>query len=110
LKGKDLLGKRYQPIYLNQPISPADYQIVGADWVSIEEGSGLVHIAPAFGEDDMALGKSISCLLKLQLMKKENYKWFRTSRGRKEGLGGQRNNYSGFGTEKASLERRKSDS
>jgi isoleucyl-tRNA synthetase len=65
LKGKDLLGKRYQPIYLNQPISPADYQIVGADWVSIEEGSGLVHIAPAFGEDDMALGKKHKLSVKI---------------------------------------------
>ena len=54
--GKDLLGFEYEPIFpmaLDRP----GYRSVSASFVSIEEGTGLVHIAPAFGEEDMELGK-----------------------------------------------------
>src|SRR5690606_24036343 len=33
------------------------YKVWGADFVSIEDGSGVLHVAPAFGEDDLRLGK-----------------------------------------------------
>jgi len=52
-KGKDLIGKKYKPLYPNR----APYKIIGADFVSNKEGTGVVHIAPAFGEDDMKAGK-----------------------------------------------------
>ncbi|OIO18055.1 isoleucine--tRNA ligase, partial [Candidatus Kuenenbacteria bacterium CG1_02_38_13] len=61
LKGKDLKGKSYQPLfdYFNKPdiknIANA-FKIYIADFVTIEDGAGIVHIAPAFGEDDMNLG------------------------------------------------------
>jgi isoleucyl-tRNA synthetase len=51
ITGKDLLGFKYEPPYGEVGI------VVAADFVSIKEGTGLVHIAPAFGEDDMAVGK-----------------------------------------------------
>ncbi|MBU4030777.1 class I tRNA ligase family protein, partial [Patescibacteria group bacterium] len=54
--GKDLVGKEYEPFYLmktNEPI----YRVVAGDFVSVDDGTGMVHIAPAFGEDDAALGK-----------------------------------------------------
>ena len=63
LKGKDLVGKKYQPLFPyyadnDQLASRANgWQIYAADFVNTVEGTGVVHIAPAFGEDDMNLGK-----------------------------------------------------
>lgn len=52
-KGKKLKGTRYQPLFtFMPPEKPAHYVILG-DFVSTEDGTGLVHIAPAFGADDM---------------------------------------------------------
>lgn len=52
-KGKQLKGKRYQPLFTFLPVEkPAHYVVLG-DFVTVGEGSGLVHIAPAFGADDM---------------------------------------------------------
>lgn len=53
-KGKDLNGLEYEAPY---PAPGNPYKVILADFVSAEEGSGGVHIAPAFGEDDMALGR-----------------------------------------------------
>jgi isoleucyl-tRNA synthetase len=52
-KGRHLKGKRYQPLFtFLPPDKPAHYVILG-DFVTTEDGSGLVHIAPAYGADDM---------------------------------------------------------
>ncbi|MDD5368887.1 MAG: isoleucine--tRNA ligase [Anaerolineaceae bacterium] len=52
-KGKTLKGKRYQPLFtFVLPDKPAHY-IVLEDFVTTEDGTGLVHLAPAFGADDM---------------------------------------------------------
>lgn len=59
IKGKNLIGKKYKPLfpyYSNQNLENI-YTIQEADFVDVEEGTGVVHIAPAFGEDDMNLGK-----------------------------------------------------
>ena len=56
-KGEKLLGQKYKPLYEIAPLRKDDYRIVGAEWVTMEEGTGLVHIAPAFGENDMILGQ-----------------------------------------------------
>jgi len=57
-KGKDLIGIKYEPLY-PQKLSEKEkiYLVVGGDFVSKEEGTGIVHIAPAFGEEDFELGK-----------------------------------------------------
>ena len=62
VKAKDLEGKKYKPLfnyYLNKDIKNKEnlYTIQLADFVTIEDGTGVVHVAPAFGEDDMNLGK-----------------------------------------------------
>jgi isoleucyl-tRNA synthetase len=60
VKGKDLIGLRYQPAFdFYQPDFEKEriWEVLGADFVSLEEGTGLVHIAPAFGEEDMELIK-----------------------------------------------------
>lgn len=61
-KGKELEGKKYKPLFnnfLDQDLRNKEnlYTIVTADFVSTEDGTGVVHIAPAFGEDDMRLGQ-----------------------------------------------------
>ncbi len=53
LKGKALKGKRYQPLFtFVPPDKPAHYVVMG-EFVTTEDGTGLVHIAPAFGAEDM---------------------------------------------------------
>jgi isoleucyl-tRNA synthetase len=69
IKGKDLIGLKYQPLYPQLTINNQQltiYKIIPADFVSIEEGTGLVHIAPAFGEEDMELIKIKNEKLKIK--------------------------------------------
>jgi isoleucyl-tRNA synthetase len=55
--GKDLIGIRYKPLF---PYFAKDYpdafRVVSGDFVTTEEGTGIVHIAPGFGEDDFKVG------------------------------------------------------
>ncbi|MDP1846111.1 MAG: isoleucine--tRNA ligase [Candidatus Moranbacteria bacterium] len=55
MTGKDLVNLIYQPIF-PQKIKNG-YRVVSGDFVSLEEGTGIVHIAPAFGEDDFRTRK-----------------------------------------------------
>ncbi len=60
ISGKRLAGLEYEPLYKipGQTIKNPDYHyLLPADFVSTEEGTGLVHIAPAFGEEDYKLAK-----------------------------------------------------
>ncbi|MBN1517520.1 isoleucine--tRNA ligase [Candidatus Sumerlaeota bacterium] len=56
--GAELAGKRYEPMlpYFAAMADEGGFVVLEADFVSTEDGSGIVHIAPAFGEDDHALG------------------------------------------------------
>ncbi len=57
-KGKDLVGLNYEPLFTFAPqLSDKQYSILSAEYVSIEDGTGLVHIAPSFGEEDFQLGQ-----------------------------------------------------
>lgn len=59
--GSDLVGKSYQPVFTEvaDPKAPAFlgnlYKVWPADFVSVEDGTGVLHVAPAFGEDDLSL-------------------------------------------------------
>ncbi len=55
IKGAELVGKRYKPLFENHGENA--HRVVGADFVTTEDGTGIVHIAPAFGEEDYALAK-----------------------------------------------------
>ena len=65
-EGKKIIGKRYKPLFDNyfkdEKLENRDngWQIYAGDFVTTDEGTGVVHIAPAFGEDDMRLGKEKS--------------------------------------------------
>jgi isoleucyl-tRNA synthetase len=56
-KGKKLKGMKYQPLYTFMPVDKPAYYVILADYVTIEDGTGLVHTAPAFGQEDMESGK-----------------------------------------------------
>ncbi len=53
LKGKELVGKTYEPLFGNRGKNA--HKIWHADYVSSEDGSGIVHLAPAYGEEDFEL-------------------------------------------------------
>ena len=80
IKVADLVGKKYKPLFDffekdfsrhserseesvpeyivdAKDLQKEAYRILAADYVSLEDGSGIVHVAPAFGEEDMKLGE-----------------------------------------------------
>ncbi len=60
IKGKDLVGLEYESLF-NIPALKSDksYKIYPADFVTTEEGTGVVHTAVMYGEDDYQLGEKI---------------------------------------------------
>jgi isoleucyl-tRNA synthetase len=57
LKGKKLKGMKYQPLFTFMPLEKPAHFVVLGDFVTTEDGTGLVHIAPAFGADDLEVSK-----------------------------------------------------
>jgi isoleucyl-tRNA synthetase len=55
VKGADLVGIKYEPIFPHE--IEKGYRVITGDFVTTEDGSGIVHIAPAFGEDDFQARK-----------------------------------------------------
>jgi isoleucyl-tRNA synthetase len=57
-KGRDLVGRRYQQLlpFCVPPPDRAAFKVVAADFVTLDTGTGIVHLAPAFGEDDFQAG------------------------------------------------------
>jgi isoleucyl-tRNA synthetase len=55
IQGSELVGKRYHPLFENR--GPAAHRVLAAEFVTAEDGTGLVHEAPAYGEDDYNLCK-----------------------------------------------------
>jgi isoleucyl-tRNA synthetase len=55
IPGSDLVGKRYHPLFENR--GPNAHRILAADFVTAEDGTGIVHEAPAYGEEDYELCK-----------------------------------------------------
>ena len=60
LEGATLVGLRYEPLfpYFADRKSAGAFRVCAADFVSTEDGTGIVHIAPGFGEDDYRLGQT----------------------------------------------------
>ena len=59
LKGRELEGKTYEPMfpYFAKHLADGAFQIFCDDYVTVEEGTGVVHQAPAFGEDDFRIAQ-----------------------------------------------------
>src|SRR3989344_4296860 len=56
--GKSLIGMKYEPLYPNEEAGEKGNKVIAANFISTEDGSGIVHIAPAFGEDDFQASKT----------------------------------------------------
>tara|TARA_B100001765_G_scaffold115347_1_gene71852 strand:- start:9155 stop:12562 length:3408 start_codon:yes stop_codon:yes gene_type:complete len=74
-KGKDLLGIRYQQLL--DYVKPYDhpehaFRIIAGDFVTTEDGTGIVHTAPTFGADDAKVAKEASPEVPPMLMMDEN--------------------------------------
>jgi len=58
VRGRELVGMRYQQLFDYLDVdAPNAFTVYAADFVSTEDGTGIVHIAPAYGVDDLALGQ-----------------------------------------------------
>lgn len=55
VSGKELLGKKYWPLFENR--GPESHRVLSADFVTSADGTGIVHEAPAYGEEDYELCK-----------------------------------------------------
>lgn len=55
IDGQDLVGKKYEPLFKLTEEKNA-YQVIKGDFITTEDGTGIVHIAPAFGVDDAEVG------------------------------------------------------
>jgi len=73
LAGSQLVGAEYEPLFnphefgverrrmglelkVQEPVKDLTYRVIGADFVSLDEGTGIVHMAPAYGEVDYEAG------------------------------------------------------
>ncbi len=56
-KGETLLGKEYEQMFKFEVPEEKAFYIVHGDFVTLTDGTGIVHIAPAYGDDDNQLGK-----------------------------------------------------
>lgn len=58
-KGNDLIGLSYEPLFdfALEGIEQKSHYTVGADFVTMDTGTGIVHIAPAYGADDLEVGQ-----------------------------------------------------
>jgi isoleucyl-tRNA synthetase len=57
LSGESLVGRQYKgPVFDLSDVDPTSFPVIAGDFVTTEDGTGLVHIAPPFGEDDYRVG------------------------------------------------------
>ena len=56
-KGKDLEGIEYEQLIPSLKVSKKAFYVTCDDYVTMDDGTGVVHLAPAFGEDDSKVGK-----------------------------------------------------
>ncbi|HMN87688.1 MAG TPA: isoleucine--tRNA ligase, partial [Bauldia sp.] len=58
LKGTELIGRSYEPLFPFFADTEKAFVVLGGSFIELGEGTGVVHIAPAFGEDDMAVAQA----------------------------------------------------
>lgn len=60
MKGKDLVGLQYEPLFdIPETQNKNSHKVIAADFVSTEEGTGIVHTAVMYGEDDYNIGMKL---------------------------------------------------
>ena len=73
MKGKDLEYLEYEQLMPFVQVDKKAFYVTCGDYVTIEDGTGIVHTAPAFGEDDYNTGRRYDCRFQTRWMKKVNY-------------------------------------
>ncbi|MGL6174732.1 MAG: isoleucine--tRNA ligase [Cellulosilyticaceae bacterium] len=71
-QGKDLCGMSYEPLFDFAKPNKKAYFVVADNYVTLTDGTGIVHIAPAFGEDDARIGRE-NDLPFVQLVNEQGY-------------------------------------
>lgn len=74
-KGSELLELRYEPLidYVQPHDNPQDaYRVIAGDFVTTEDGTGIVHTSPTFGADDAMVAKQAEPQIPPMLVKDEN--------------------------------------
>ena len=76
MQGNDLIGIRYEQLWSEAPLpltNPEDaFRVIAGDFVTTEDGTGIVHTAPTFGADDAKVAKEASPEVPPLLIKDEN--------------------------------------
>lgn len=72
-KGSELIGASYQPLFPYFKNHQNAFKVTHGDFVTTEDGTGIVHIAPGFGEDDFELCKKIGIPLVCPVDEKGKY-------------------------------------
>lgn len=70
--GKELCGTEYEPLFTCAKIDKKAFFVVADNYVTLTDGTGIVHIAPAFGEDDARVGRA-NGLPFVQLVNEQGY-------------------------------------
>ncbi len=76
IKGKDLIGLEYKPLYELEAVKKTGkkaWYVLGADFVNTEDGTGIVHTAVIYGEDDYQLGLKADLPMVPLLLPNGNY-------------------------------------
>ena len=55
IRGSGLIGKKYKPLFDFFDYRTDAFKVLEADWIDDQEGTGIVHMAPGFGEDDQTV-------------------------------------------------------
>lgn len=58
IKGRDLVGRRYKPLFPFFASTPNAFRVLAGEFVTTEDGTGVVHMAPGFGEEDLETCKA----------------------------------------------------
>ena len=57
--GQELVGLQYEPAFPSEELRDHTHAVVAADFVTMDEGTGVVHTAPAYGAEDQELGRAL---------------------------------------------------
>jgi len=57
IESKDLVNLEYEPLYKTNNTDKKAHYVISGDFITTQEGTSIVHIAPAFGEDDSKVGQ-----------------------------------------------------
>jgi len=63
LAGSELVGRTYTPLFDYFADNPDSFRVLAGDFIDTDEGTGVVHIAPGFGEDDQRVGNAAGIAL-----------------------------------------------